>query len=91
MHTRQPAFLISRPTSTANPATTASRAFWNRAALSFPTAAEPTLRDRKPCVEAERMGGFGGVIGVDRAGQPHALRQAGAHVVVADLDEIGVL
>jgi hypothetical protein len=37
------------------------------------------------------MGGFGGVIGVDRAGQPHALRQAGAHVVVADLDEIGVL
>lgn len=42
-------------------------------------------------VEAGRMGGFGGVIGVDRAGQPHALRQAGAHVVVADLDEIGVL
>jgi beta-phosphoglucomutase family hydrolase len=42
-------------------------------------------------VEAGARGGFGGVIGVDRIGRPEALRQAGASVVAADLEEIGVL
>jgi beta-phosphoglucomutase family hydrolase len=42
-------------------------------------------------VEAGARGGFGCVIGVDRAGQADALRRAGARVVVADLDEVEVL
>lgn len=41
-------------------------------------------------VAAGHAGGFGCVIGVDRAGQAEALRQAGARVVVSDLAEIGV-
>lgn len=36
-------------------------------------------------VRAGRAGGFGLVIGVDRAGDPDALRDAGADLVVADL------
>jgi alpha,alpha-trehalase len=40
-------------------------------------------------VEAGRAGSFGLVIGVDRSGDREALRQKGAHIVVADLGEVG--
>lgn len=49
------------------------------------------VEDALAGVEAGARGGFGGVIGVDRAGQAEALRRAGADVVVADLAEVGVL
>ncbi len=39
-------------------------------------------------VEAGRAGGFGYVVGVDRAGQAEALREHGADVVVSDLAEL---
>lgn len=39
-------------------------------------------------VAAGRAGGFVYVVGVDRAGQAAALREHGAHVVVADLSEL---
>jgi alpha,alpha-trehalase len=39
-------------------------------------------------VRAGHAGGFGLVIGVDRTGQAHALRENGADVVVADLGEV---
>src|SRR6185312_4301705 len=41
-------------------------------------------------VAAARAGGFGLVIGVDRAGQAEALRSGGAELVVSDLSEIEV-
>ena len=41
-------------------------------------------------VEAGRRGGFGFVIGVNRAGRPDALFKSGAHAVVSDLDRIVV-
>lgn len=39
-------------------------------------------------VAAGRAGGFGYVVGVDRLGQADALRENGADVVVADLEEL---
>jgi beta-phosphoglucomutase family hydrolase len=39
-------------------------------------------------VQAGRAGGFGYVVGVDRAGQADALRQQGADVVVTDLAQL---
>jgi alpha,alpha-trehalase len=39
-------------------------------------------------VQAGRAGGFGLVIGVDRAGDPDRLSENGAHVVVTDLGEL---
>jgi beta-phosphoglucomutase family hydrolase len=39
-------------------------------------------------VEAGAAGGFGIVVGVDRIGQAEALKERGAHVVVADLAEL---
>jgi beta-phosphoglucomutase-like phosphatase (HAD superfamily) len=39
-------------------------------------------------VAAGRAGGFGFVVGVDRAGQAEALREHGADVVVRDLAEL---
>lgn len=39
-------------------------------------------------VEAGRTGGFGFVVGIDRLGQAEALRERGADVVVADLEEL---
>ena len=39
-------------------------------------------------VESGVAGGFAFVVGVDRAGQADALRAAGAHVVVQELDEL---
>jgi beta-phosphoglucomutase family hydrolase len=41
-------------------------------------------------VEAGRRGGFGRVVGVDRAGQAEALLRRGADVVVRDLSEVTV-
>lgn len=41
-------------------------------------------------VQAGRTGGFGLVIGVDRIGNPEALRSNGADVVVSDLAEVSV-
>ena len=41
-------------------------------------------------VQAACEGGFGMVIGVDRAGRPDALREAGAHFVVTDLAQVGI-
>jgi len=46
------------------------------------------VEDALSGVEAGRRGGFGLVIGVDRAGHPDALRAAGADVVVSDLVEL---
>ncbi|HDQ40696.1 MAG TPA: beta-phosphoglucomutase family hydrolase [Desulfonatronum sp.] len=42
-------------------------------------------------VQAGRSGGFGLVIGVDRIGNPEALRSNGADVVVSDLAEVNVV
>jgi beta-phosphoglucomutase-like phosphatase (HAD superfamily) len=39
-------------------------------------------------VEAGRAGGFGYVVGVDRAGHGNALREHGADVVVGDLGDL---
>ncbi|HET7690083.1 MAG TPA: beta-phosphoglucomutase family hydrolase [Nocardioidaceae bacterium] len=39
-------------------------------------------------VQAGRSGGFGFVVGVDRAGQAEELRRRGAHVVVTDLADL---
>jgi beta-phosphoglucomutase-like phosphatase (HAD superfamily) len=39
-------------------------------------------------VEAGRAGGFGQVIGVDRAGQAQALADHGADIVVSDLADL---
>jgi beta-phosphoglucomutase family hydrolase len=41
-------------------------------------------------VQAGRAGGFGLVVGVDRVGDPEALRDNGADVVVSDLAEVHV-
>jgi len=46
------------------------------------------VEDARAGVEAGRRGGFGLVIGVDRAGQAEALRRAGADRVVADLGAV---
>src|SRR5665811_1904739 len=46
------------------------------------------VEDSRAGVEAGRAGGFGLVIGVDRADQADELRQAGADIVVADLAEL---
>jgi beta-phosphoglucomutase family hydrolase len=46
------------------------------------------VEDAVSGVRAGRAGGFGLVIGVDRSGDPEALRAAGADVVVADLGEL---
>ncbi len=46
------------------------------------------VEDSRAGVEAGRAGGFGLVIGVDRADQAEELRQAGADIVVADLAEL---
>jgi alpha,alpha-trehalase len=48
------------------------------------------VEDATSGVEAGRRGGFRLVIGVDRTGHPQALRDAGADVVVPDLEEVSV-
>ena len=49
------------------------------------------VEDALSGVEAGRRGGFALVIGVDRLGQAAALAEAGADVVVDDLDEVSVV
>ena len=48
------------------------------------------VEDAVSGVQAGRDGGFGLVIGVDRHGDPDALRKNGAHMVVGDLEELNV-
>ncbi len=56
--------------------------------LKVAPAAAVVFEDALAGVEAGRAGKFGYVVGVDRAGQAAALREHGADVVVADLDEL---
>ena len=46
------------------------------------------VEDAVSGVQAGRAGGFGLVIGVDRTGDPDALRDGGADLVVGDLGEL---
>ncbi len=48
------------------------------------------VEDAVSGVEAGRRGDFGLVIGIDRAGHPEELREAGADIVVSDLAEISI-
>jgi beta-phosphoglucomutase family hydrolase len=57
-------------------------------ALGVEPAAAVVYEDALAGVAAGRAGDFGFVVGVDRVGQAEALRQAGADVVVADLEEL---
>ena len=56
--------------------------------LGVDPAAAAVFEDALAGVEAGRGGGFGYVVGVDRAGQAAALHRHGADVVVADLAEL---
>lgn len=62
------------------------------AARRLGTAPERSVvvEDATAGVAAGRRGGFALVIGVDRVGQPEALREAGADIVVSDLAEITI-
>ena len=57
-------------------------------ALGMTPAQCVVFEDALSGVEAGRAGDFGFVVGVDRVGQAEALREHGADVVVADLDEL---
>jgi beta-phosphoglucomutase family hydrolase len=57
-------------------------------ALGVPPAAAVVYEDALAGVAAGRAGHFGLVVGVDRVGQADALRDAGADVVVSDLEEL---
>jgi beta-phosphoglucomutase family hydrolase len=56
--------------------------------LGYEPSAGAVYEDALAGVAAGRAGGFGLVVGVDRAGQAAALREHGADVVVADLSEL---
>lgn len=56
--------------------------------LGVEPAAAAVFEDALAGVKAGRDGGFGYVVGVDRAGQAGALKEAGADVVVQDLAEL---
>ena len=56
--------------------------------LGVEPARAVVVEDAVAGVAAGRRGGFGLVVGVDRVGQGRALRDAGADVVVQDLDEV---
>jgi beta-phosphoglucomutase family hydrolase len=56
--------------------------------LGVPPGHAAVFEDALAGVEAGRAGGFGFVVGVDRAGQEAALRAHGADVVVSDLAEL---
>ncbi|HEX2191581.1 MAG TPA: beta-phosphoglucomutase family hydrolase [Acidimicrobiales bacterium] len=58
------------------------------AELGVEPSAAAVFEDALAGVEAGRAGGFGYVVGVDRAGHGEALRQRGADVVVDDLEEL---
>lgn len=57
-------------------------------ALGVPPAQAAVFEDALVGVEAGRAGGFGYVVGVDRAGQRGALLEHGADIVVGDLGEL---
>jgi beta-phosphoglucomutase family hydrolase len=57
-------------------------------AVGVEPAAAAVFEDALAGVEAGRAGGFGFVVGVDRAGQADALRAHGADVVVSDLSDL---
>ncbi len=57
-------------------------------ALGVPPARAAVFEDALAGVEAGRAGGFGCVVGIDRAGQARELREHGADVVVSDLAEL---
>ncbi len=56
--------------------------------LNVEAAHAAVFEDALSGVAAGRAGGFGLVVGVDRAGQAQALRDHGAHVVVKDLADL---
>lgn len=58
--------------------------------LHVPPKRAVVVEDAIAGVEAGHRGGFGCVIGVDRAGDHAALERAGANVVVSDLAEVDV-
>ncbi len=60
-------------------------------ALGVPRERAAVFEDAISGVQAGRAGGFGLVVGVDRAGQAAALRKAGADLVVADLAALHLL
>lgn len=57
-------------------------------ALGVPKEQAAVFEDALSGVQAGRTGGFGYVVGVDRAGQADALRTHGADVVVTDLAQL---
>jgi beta-phosphoglucomutase family hydrolase len=57
-------------------------------ALGVEPAQAAVFEDALAGVASGRAGGFGCVVGVDRAGQADALREHGADVVVSDLAEL---
>lgn len=57
-------------------------------ALGVPPANAAVFEDALAGVQAGKAGGFGYVVGVDRAGQAEQLRALGADVVVTDLAEL---
>lgn len=59
--------------------------------LGVPPARALMVEDALSGVAAGRAGGFAIVVGVDRAGQRDALLDAGADLVVSDLDELPLL
>jgi trehalose-phosphatase len=58
--------------------------------LAVKPARSVVVEDAIAGVQAGRRGGFGLVIGVDRSGHAQELKDAGAHVVVADLAQVSV-
>jgi beta-phosphoglucomutase family hydrolase len=56
--------------------------------LDTPPSAAAVFEDALAGVAAGKAGGFGVTVGVDRHGQPDALREHGADVVVSDLAEL---
>ncbi len=56
--------------------------------LEVPPAEAAVFEDALAGVAAGHAGGFGVTVGVDRHGQPEALREHGADVVVSDLAEL---
>jgi beta-phosphoglucomutase family hydrolase len=56
--------------------------------LHVPPSEAAVFEDALAGVEAGRAGGFGFVVGVDRAGQAEALQSHGADIVVSDLADL---
>jgi beta-phosphoglucomutase family hydrolase len=57
-------------------------------ALGVPASQAVVFEDALAGVQAGRAGGFAFVVGVDRVGQAHALKEHGADIVVKDLEEL---